>query len=145
MDFKPLKDNMRIDQAAELVAYCHFDGKIEQESKFEIEINNTVIDQICNSDISGRCLALSWIFFKAHSRLPLGQFLVSVLSKVPKISNFNQNDFKDAVTLLLLNDKSETNVGDLELKKLISMQFDNDSEMKFWVTDLFDQVYIHLI
>ena len=136
---------MHIDQAAEFIAYCYFDGKIEQRSKFEENLCRTVIDQINNSDLSGRCLALVWIFFNSHSRLPLGQFLASILSKTPMIYNFNQDDFKDAVTLLLLNDKRETNVGDLELKKLISMQFDNDSEMKIWVTDLFDQVYIHFI
>ena len=53
---------------------------------------------------------------------------------------FDQNDFKDAVTLLLLNDKRESDENDLELKKLISMQFDNDSEMKIWIPDLFDKV-----
>ena len=53
---------------------------------------------------------------------------------------FDQNDFKDAVTLLLLKDKRETSEDDLELKKLISMQFINESEMKLWTTDLFDKV-----
>ena len=53
---------------------------------------------------------------------------------------FDQNDFKDAVTLLVFNDKRETNEDDLELKKLISLQFDNDSELKLWTTDLFDEV-----
>ena len=53
---------------------------------------------------------------------------------------FDQDHFKDAVTLLVLNDKREKNETDLELKKLISMQFENDSDMKTWASNLFDKV-----
>ena len=55
---------------------------------------------------------------------------------------FDQLDFKNAVTLLLLNDKNEKNENDLELKKLICMQFESDSDMKLWATNLFDRVGI---
>ena len=53
---------------------------------------------------------------------------------------FDQDHFKDAATLLFLNDEREKNETDLELKKLISLQFDNESEMKIWVSELFDKV-----
>lgn len=41
---------------------------------------------------------------------------------------------------MLLNDKMEKDETDLELKKLISLQFENDSEMKTWVMNLYDEV-----
>ena len=68
---EPLKDNIKIHQATEFVAYCYFEGKIDQESKFEAELCNNVINQIKNSNLSGRCLALIWIYFQAHARHPL--------------------------------------------------------------------------
>ena len=67
---------MKIHQAPEFIAYCYFDAKIEQESKFEVEMCKTVVDQIKNNlDISRRCLALYWIYFRAHATNPLGQFI----------------------------------------------------------------------
>ena len=56
---------------------------------------------------------------------------------------FDQYHFKDAVTLLLLNHKHEKNETDLELKKLISLQFDNGLDMKIWAMNFFNRVYLH--
>ena len=53
---------------------------------------------------------------------------------------FDQNHLKDAKTLLLLNHQHEKNEHDLELKKLISLQFGNESDMKAWAMNLFDKV-----
>ena len=53
---------------------------------------------------------------------------------------FDQYHLKDAITLLLLNHKHEKNETDLELKKLISLQFDNGLDMKIWAMDFFDKV-----
>ena len=53
---------------------------------------------------------------------------------------FDQNHLKDAITLLLLNHQHEKNEHDLELKKLISLQFGSVSDMKAWAMDLFDKV-----
>ena len=53
---------------------------------------------------------------------------------------FDKNDFKDAMTFLILNDERETNENDLELKKLIAMQFNNNSDMILWAADLFEKV-----
>ena len=55
---------------------------------------------------------------------------------------FDQYHLKDAITLLLLNHKHETNETNLELKKLISLQFDNGLDMKIWAMDFFDKVYL---
>ena len=67
---------MEIHEAVELIAYFYFDAKIEQGSKFEVEMCEAVIDQIKNkSDISNQNLALCWIYFNAHAREPLGQFI----------------------------------------------------------------------
>ena len=62
-------------QAAELVALLHFDGKIDAKSKLETKLCESVIDQIKTGDISQRTLALCWIYFQAHARDPLGQFI----------------------------------------------------------------------
>ena len=60
---------------------------------------------------------------------------------------FDRPNFKDAVTFLLLNDIKEKDgpfqkdENDLELKKLIRLQFENDLQMLKWAVDLFDQVF----
>ena len=53
---------------------------------------------------------------------------------------FDQDHFKDAITLLYLNDKRETSLIDLELKKLINLQFENNNDRNIWVVNLFDKV-----
>ena len=70
---QPSKENMAIHEAIELIAYLHFDGKIEQGSKFESEMCDSVLGQIKKSDISHKTLALCWIFLLAYAREPLGQ------------------------------------------------------------------------
>ena len=54
---------------------------------------------------------------------------------------FDRSDFKQAVTLLLLNDIMEKDENDLEMKKLIRLQFGNDMEMLKWAVDLFEKVW----
>ena len=67
---------MPLHQAIELIAFFYFDGKIEQESRFENEMCKTVIRQMKNDrDLTTRSLALCWIFLQAHARDPLGQFV----------------------------------------------------------------------
>ena len=58
---------------------------------------------------------------------------------------FNRADFKEAITLLLLNDIKEKNEIDLELKKLIRLQFVTNTAMLEWVADLFEMVCKPLI
>ena len=53
---------------------------------------------------------------------------------------FDRTDFKEATTMLLLNDIKEKNENDLELKKLIRLQFQTNTEMLEWVADLFEKV-----
>ena len=53
---------------------------------------------------------------------------------------FDRVDFKEAITLLLLNDIKEKNENDLELKKLIRLQFETNTEMLEWAADLFEKV-----
>ena len=55
---------------------------------------------------------------------------------------FDQRHFKDAVTLLLLNDQNEKEEMDLELKNLISLQFEKDLDLKVWAMELFDKVQV---
>ena len=64
----------------------------------------------------------------------------ALLSTDNELWIFDQNDLKDAITLLLLNHKQEKNEADLELRKLIFLQFENDSDVKSWAIDLFDKV-----
>ena len=42
----------------------------------------------------------------------------------------------------MLNVKMEKDENDLELKKLIRLQFDNDWEMIRWAVNLFDKVFV---
>ena len=58
---------------------------------------------------------------------------------------FDRTDFKEAITMLLLNDIKEKNENDLELKKLIRLQFETNTEMLEWVADLFEKVCKPLI
>ena len=53
---------------------------------------------------------------------------------------FDRQDLKDGVTLLVLNDKEETDEIDLELKQIIRSQFENDLEMMEWAANIFDKV-----
>ena len=55
---------------------------------------------------------------------------------------FDQYHLKDAITLLLLNHKHEKNETDLELKKLINLQFEDVSDVQSWAIDLFDKVFL---
>ena len=63
-----------------------------------------------------------------------------MLSLDNELWEFDKNDFKEAITLLLLQDKQEADEDDFELKKLIEMQFQNDSDMKTWAMHFFDTV-----
>ena len=69
-------DHIAIHELVELIAYLHFDGKIEQGSKFEVQMNETVIKQLKNNEElfgnSRRTLSLIWIYFMAHARIPSG-------------------------------------------------------------------------
>ena len=67
---------MKIHQAIELVSLFYFDGKIDEESSYEVKQCKAIIDQIKNdSSISPRTLALCWIYLQAHAKDPLGQFI----------------------------------------------------------------------
>ena len=67
---------MEIHEAVELIAYFYFDAKIEQGSKFEVEMCDDVIDQLKqDGDVSNQSLALCWIYFNAHAMETLGQFI----------------------------------------------------------------------
>ena len=78
---------MAIHQAIELVALYYFDGKMDEESAYEVKHCKSVINQLkIDPSISKRTLALCWIYLQAHGRDPLGQFI-----KVT--SFFLQNDF----------------------------------------------------
>ena len=59
------KENIPIDNVIEIIAYCHFDGKIEQKSRFETNLCNDLLDQLkSNNDLTERSVALCWIYLK---------------------------------------------------------------------------------
>ena len=60
----------------------------------------------------------------------ISNFILQPILAEEKLWIFDQRHLKEAVTLLLLKDLNEKNETDLELKKLISLQFQNDSDMK---------------
>ena len=66
-------ENIATHELIELIAYLHFDGKVAQGSKFEVQMSETAIDHLKNDTmISRRSLALCWIFCKTHAREPSG-------------------------------------------------------------------------
>ena len=66
-------ENIATHELIELIAYLHFDGKIAQGSKFEVQMSETFIDHFKKDlKISCRGMALCWIFCKAHAREPSG-------------------------------------------------------------------------
>ena len=66
-------ESIAIHELIELIAYLLFDGKVAQDSKFEVQMFDTAFDQFINdTKISRRNLALCWIFGKAHAREPSG-------------------------------------------------------------------------
>ena len=67
---------MAIHQAIELVALYYFDGKIDEESAYDVKHCKAVINQLkTNLNMSQRTLALCWIYLQAHAKVPLGQFI----------------------------------------------------------------------
>ena len=58
---------------------------------------------------------------------------------------FDQSAFKDATTLILLNDPKETTKIDLELKNLIVDQFKDKSDLSLWIINNYDKVDFSLI
>ena len=53
---------------------------------------------------------------------------------------FDYNDFKNAVTCLMLDDKEEVDKTAVQMKELISIHFENDKELAEWSRDIFKQV-----
>ena len=81
-------ENIPTHELIELIAYLHFDGKIEQGSKFEVQMSETIIDHFKNNTkISRRTLALCWIFCKAHAREPSGTSIE--VKKFYELNNFS--------------------------------------------------------
>ena len=70
----------------------------------------------------------------------ISNFILQPILAEEKLWIFDQRHLKEAVTLLLLKDLNEKNETDLELKKLISLQFENDSDMKTWAINFYDSV-----
>ena len=68
----------------------------------------------------------------------ISNFILQPILAEEKLWIFDQRHLKEAVTLLLLKDLNEKT--DLELKKLISLQFQNDSDMKTWAINFYDSV-----
>jgi len=73
---------MAFHQAIEFVALLHFDAKIDQKSRFETDMFQSIINQIINNpEMSARTLALCWLYCQVHATNPLGKF-IKVLSSV---------------------------------------------------------------
>ena len=53
---------------------------------------------------------------------------------------FDQYDFKEATSLLLLNDPNDDEKTEIELKKLITDQFKQNSDLSSWIINNFNKV-----
>ena len=87
-------------------------------------------------DISKKTYALIWLYLQINGKP--SEKLQNEL-RWPSMG-FDRNDFKSAITCLILDDEEETDKTALQMKGLISKHFDSDKELADWSKDNFKQV-----
>ena len=83
-------------------------------------------------------MALIWLYLQINGK-PNEKLL-----KEENIWTFHRDDFKSAVTCLILYDEKEKDKLALQMKELISKQFETDKELTEWSKDIFKQVTVIL-
>ena len=85
---------VKISQALEIIAYCLFDGKVDQKSKFETSLYSDLFDQLrelFSLDCGWtKALPFAWIYLKTF-----GQITESLCNEL--YWTFTEEDFKNAL------------------------------------------------
>ena len=132
-------DSVCIDEAIEIMAYCLDDGKIDQESEFETELYNSLLQQLekMKNDISDETLALIWIYLQT-----VGKPVESLLMK-RGLWNFDKRDFKSAILTVTWDEVIENDKVILTIKRLIVNRLKSQNQYPVkWLKDLYNEVGI---
>ena len=92
----------------------------------------------CFEDITKKTLAMIWLYLQIDGKLN------EKLLNEQSMWTFDRNDFKNAVTCLILYDEMEKDKLALQMKELISKQFETDKELTDWSKNIFKQVTVIL-
>ena len=159
MFFHPL--TVKLSEALEILAYCLFDGKIDQKSEFEIRLFDELLSEFklerfkfgfllskqftyrlwqSNSKPNKKkTLALAWIYLKTF-----GQITKSLCDELFWV--FEKEHLKHALACFIFVDDDEDDVGNIEndqLVKNIKMRFDKflQAEYKGTITEWTKEMY----
>ena len=92
--------------ALEAIAYCLFDGKVDQKSKFETDLYNDLVEQLNNLYflVSGwkKILPFAWIYLKTF-----GQITESLCNHF--FWTFTEEDFKNALACFVFEYNEKDN------------------------------------
>ena len=97
---------VKISQNLEIMAYCLFDGKIDQKSKFETNLYNDLFDQLrelFSLDCGWtKALPFAWIYLKTF-----GQITESLCNEL--FWTFTEEDFKNALACFVFDYNEKDN------------------------------------
>ena len=79
-------------------------------------------------------MALIWLYLQIIGK-PTEQFLDEI-----NFWTFSRQNFKSAITYLILNDAYGKDVTSIKMRKLISKHFQTDKELTDWSKNIFKQV-----
>merc|ERR1712131_505 len=124
-------DKVTLTDVLGILDFCYYDGKIDLESAFETKLVRDLVKQIHEmKDFPRRMLALTCIYLMAIDKNE---------DRVVRMCSwkFDGNDFKNAITAVLLND-----MDDLEspIVKNIKAKFENENSLFGWTKDIFQKV-----
>ena len=85
-------------------------------------------------DISKKTLALVWLYLQINGK-PNEKLL-----NEQTMWTFDRDDFKSAITCLILDDEDEMDKTELQMKELISKHFEKDKQLTDWSKDIYKQV-----
>ena len=83
-------------------------------------------------------MALIWLYLQINGK-PNEKLL-----KEENIWTFHRDDFKSAVTFLMLHDEEEMDKIAIQMRELISKHFENDMQLTDWSKNIFKQVTVSL-
>jgi len=124
-------DYVKLPEALEIMAYCLYDGKVDQQSEFETSLYNSLLDQLKEmKDIPGTALALIRMYLQVLGKPGERMFKEQIWC-------FTRKDFKNAITSLLLNDDDDNNELVLKMVNVVRMHFNDEQQIFEWTKDIF--------
>ena len=146
------------------MAYCLVDGKVDQESVFETNLYNELLEQLKRMTAGLRNLKLIWnsnfikdhFFHRNFTRKPIQNIPkrsktliwlylqiigtpVERLLAEERLWTFDRDDFEKAFLCLTFKNAAR-NPSALEMRELISKHFSTESELAKWSNDMYEKV-----